>query len=153
MNQLINESLLSNIPCGYALQKMIRDSKGMPNDSLFLQANQLFLYITACFQGDVTNTIASDFFSSKLEKKLQKVDIVNLLITLHILIAKGNGLNLRLTIIIIKRIISNTLLSTAEVSDKSYNIAMDDFLTKPIIKKELIMIFKKYLERGEHGQT
>ena len=67
MNQLINENLFSNIPCGYALQKIIRDSKGIPNDSLILQTNQLFLKFTACFQGDVTNTKASDFFSSKLE--------------------------------------------------------------------------------------
>ena len=67
MNQLINENLFSNIPCGYALQKIIRDSKEIPNDSLILQTNQLFLKFTACFQGDVTNTKASDFFSSKLE--------------------------------------------------------------------------------------
>jgi hypothetical protein len=74
MNQLIIESLFNNSPCGFALLKITFDKAGIPQDSIFIETNQLFLKITHNSHNDINNLIQ---ISRSDHKKIYHFNINN----------------------------------------------------------------------------
>ncbi len=64
MSKFLNEHLLTNAPCEYALQKLVKDNDGNAYDSLFIETNQQFLDLTDCKKDNIQNLKSSDFFPS-----------------------------------------------------------------------------------------